>query len=55
MIINMLAEGKTVKEISVFTGTNVRTLEAYIQRMRKESNCVNVTHLVVKSLKLQSS
>ena len=54
IIIELLSEGKTVKEVAALTGTNKRTMEKYIDTMRKESGCANITQLVVVKLKEKS-
>jgi DNA-binding CsgD family transcriptional regulator len=45
-LVRMLSNGLTVREISEKRKTNLRTMEAVIDRMRGEYNCINIAHLV---------
>ena len=45
-IIELLAKGKTVKEIAADLDLSPRTVQERIDHMRKDHNCRNVTHLV---------
>lgn len=49
-IIELLAQGLTVKQVAHEVKANVRTLEQKILRWRKKLKCDNITQLVVKML-----
>lgn len=51
-LLQMLADGNTVSEISEKTDTNRRTLEKRIEILKKRSDAENTTHLVVKYFRL---
>lgn len=48
LIIQLLAEGLTVKEAAAKMNMNPRTVEGWIYKMRKKLNCKTVTELVMK-------
>jgi DNA-binding NarL/FixJ family response regulator len=45
-IVELLAAGKTVKEIAATMEMKNRTIEKRIKTMRKDYNCLTVTQLV---------
>lgn len=47
-IVQFLAEGLVVKEISDATGTNARTIESRIKKLRKITGAKTSAHLVAK-------
>lgn len=47
-IVQFLADGFVVKEISVETGTNVRTIESRIKKLREITGAKTSAHLVAK-------
>lgn len=47
-IVQFLSEGLVVKEISVETGTNVRTIESRIKKLREITGAKTSAHLVAK-------
>lgn len=49
-IVELLAAGKTVKEIATEMNMKNRTIEKRIKTMRKEHNCLTVTQLVATLL-----
>lgn len=49
-IIEMLAEGKTAKEIARELAMSRRSVEGRIYRMRKKEQCASATQLVAKLL-----
>lgn len=51
-IVQLLSEGFLVKEISVSIGTNRRTVESRIKKMRKITDAKTSAHLVAKYFKL---
>lgn len=51
-IVQFLADGLVVKEISEETDTNVRTIESRINKMRETTGAKTAAHLVAKYLKL---
>lgn len=48
VLINLLAEGKTVRSIAKEKGVNLYTLERQIDRLKTKHNCKTATQLVVK-------
>jgi len=50
IIVQLLADGKTVKQIAGELNMNCRTLEGWIYKLRKNHKCDNVTQLAVKIL-----
>lgn len=51
-IVQFLADGFVVKEISVEIGTNVRTIESRIKKLREITQTKTAAHLVAKYFKL---
>ncbi len=51
-IVQLLANGYVVKEISESTGTNIRTLESRIKKLRDITETKTAAHLVAKYFKL---
>jgi DNA-binding NarL/FixJ family response regulator len=49
-IIDLLAAGKTVKEIAEVLSMSKRTVEDRIYELRKKEKCTTVTQLVMKLL-----
>lgn len=50
-VVQLLAKGYTVPEISTEFGINVRTLEAKLVRLRDKSSSANNTNLVYNYMK----
>lgn len=51
-LLQMLADGNTVAEISEKKEVNKRTLEKRIEILKKRTDAENTTHLVVKYFRL---
>ena len=51
-IVQFLADGLVVKEISVETGTKPRTIESRIKKLRAITGTKTAAHLVAKYFKL---
>lgn len=51
-LVQFLANGFIVKEISETTGTNSRTIESRIKKLRKTTGAKTVAHLVAKYFNL---
>lgn len=51
-IIQLLAHGKTIKEVANEINMKAKTVKARIERMRKDYSCTNTTQLVVTILSL---
>jgi DNA-binding NarL/FixJ family response regulator len=51
-IIELLAGGKTIKEVASDINMKAKTVKARIERMRKDYRCTNTTQLVVTILSL---
>lgn len=47
-IVQLLSEGFVVKEISDVTGTNARTIESRIKKLRRITGAKTSAHLVAK-------
>ncbi len=50
-IIDLLAKGKTYKEISAEIGMALRTIEHRIHKMKQQHACLNRDQLLIKLLK----
>ncbi len=51
-IVQFLSEGLVVKEISESIGTNARTIESRIKKLREITGAKNAAHLVAKYFNL---